>query len=76
MILLFLYLPQVMCVKSSMLYNSAMPLHSPHPNMSMSDMYEWNNKININLLKFKRYEKICYLPTDEFFHTHLYAIEC
>ena len=47
-----------------MLYNSAMPLHSPPPNMSMSDMCGWNNKTNINLLKFKRYEKICYLPTD------------
>ena len=43
MILLFLYLPQIMCVKSSLLHNSAMPLHSPHPNMSMTDMCGWNN---------------------------------
>ena len=62
MILLFLYLPQSKYVEPSMLHNSAMPLHSPHPNMSMMDMCGWNNKININLLKFKRYEKIFIMP--------------
>ena len=43
MILLFLYLPQSKYVEPSMLHNSAMPLHSPHPNMSMMDMCGWNN---------------------------------